>query len=331
MAGRRSRYESDANRNPAGGKGRASANRERRPDSPKFEIVSIKRHELPAGQFVFRFATAPGGGVLETKGNRFTENVATLQDLLTDAYGVKDYQIFGLADWGKSPMGEHFDIDARVEGEATPTSDQLRLMLQSLLADRFQLKLRREMRELPVYALVVSEKGSKLRAVSDEELRNVPRYATPPTERPARIKSTITSLINLISRYADRPVVDRTDLAGGYDQANLDWQQFAEERRTDPLAQASVFAAIQDQLGLKLEPRKDSTEVLVIEHVERAFGELNAAAPLRGASVFVEPVDGALPGQVGGSFVVALGRGVAVEAVNGAGIDVSLVRNVRFF
>ncbi len=247
-----------------------AASQTARPDSPKFEIVSIKRHELPAGQFVFRFATAPGGRVLEAKGNRFTENVATLQDLLTDAYGVKDYQIFGLADWGKPPTGEHFDIDARVEGEATPTSDQLRLMLQALLEDRFQLKLRREMRELPVYALVVSEKGSKLRAVSDEELRNVPRYATPPTERPARIKSTITSLLNLISRYADRPIVDRTGLAGGYDQANLDWQQFAEERRTDPLAaQASVFAAIQDQLGLKLEPRKDSTEVLVIDHVER--------------------------------------------------------------
>ena len=241
-----------------------------RPDSPKFEIVSIKQHELPAGPLVIRFATAPGGRVLDTKGNRFTENVATLQDLLIDAYGIKDYQIFGLAAWGKSPTGEHFDIDARVEGEATPTSDQLRVMLQSLLADRFQLKLRREMRELPVYALVVSERGSKLLPVSDEELRNVPRYATRPTERPARTKSTITSLINLLSLYADRPIVDRTGLAGGYDQVNLDWPQFTQEKREDPLAaQASVFAAIQDQLGLKLEARKDSTEVLVIEHVEK--------------------------------------------------------------
>ncbi len=241
-----------------------------RTDSPAFEIVSVKRHEMPAGQVVFRFATAPGGRRLEVKGNRFTEGIATVQDLLIDAYGVKDYQIFGLPDWAKSPAGEHFDIDARVADDSAPASAQLQLMLQALLADRFQLKLHRETRQLPVYALVIGEKGSKLREVSEEEVKAQPRYTTMPTTRPPRIMSTITSFMNLLTLYVDRPVVDRTGLTGSYEFANLDWPQFAQEKRTDPLsAQASVLEAVQDQLGLKLEPRKDSTEVLVLDHVER--------------------------------------------------------------
>lgn len=240
------------------------------PDSPVFEIASVKPHELPHGQAVFRFGTPTGFRTLVAKGNRFTENLATVQDLLTDAYGFKDYQIVGLADWAKSPAGEHFDIDARVEGDATPTSDQLRLMLQSLLGSRFQLKMHREVRQLPVYALVIGDKGSKLRQVTDEELKAQPRYATRPLVMPARTMSTVARFIDLLSHYVDRPVLDQTGLTGAYEYANLNWEQFAEEKRADPMAaQSSVFAAIREQLGLKLEPRKDPIEVLIIDYVER--------------------------------------------------------------
>jgi uncharacterized protein (TIGR03435 family) len=69
--------------------------------------------------------------------------------------------------------------------------------------------------------------------------------------------------------YLDRPLVDETGITGKYEAATMPWDQFQVERRTDPMAaQDSVFAAVQDKLGLKLEPRKESMEVLVIDHVE---------------------------------------------------------------
>jgi len=79
-------------------------------------------------------------------------------------------------------------------------------------------------------------------------------------------------LIGLISNGVDRPVIDQTELSGQYEYTNLDWGQFGRDKRAgplDPQSGESIFFAVQQELGLKLEPRKDPVEVLVIDHVEK--------------------------------------------------------------
>ena len=243
-------------------------------DSAAFEVASIKPHPIPPGQFFFRMAKLPGPPIPQAVGNRFTLDVITLQELIMQAYGVMDYQILGMADWVKSPSGEHYDLAAKVEGEGTPTVDQLRAMLQNLLADRFQLKLHREKKELPVLALVVAKNPPKLRQLSEAEraAAEAPRPAGPrPTQNPSSMTATIDPmLIRLLANFVDRPIIDHTGLKGTYEFANLDWRQLGQEHREDPVGgQASLFAALQEQLGLKLEPRKDLVDVVVIDHADK--------------------------------------------------------------
>ncbi len=230
---------------------------------PTFEVVSVKPHPLQPGHFVFRQPSAER--VLSAAGDRFNEHVATLQDLIVEAYGVKDYQISSLPDWAQSGA-DHFDVVATLPAGATPTSKQLQLMLQSMLADRFQLKLHREMKELPVYALVIAKNGSKLRELSD---------ATPPTFDSALSRSTVAMLISMLANVVDRPVIDHTGLTGGYEYATPDWRQFIINKKAGALdadTGQSVFTAVQEQLGLKLEPRKEPAEILIIDRAEKPSG-----------------------------------------------------------
>lgn len=239
-----------------------------------FEVVSVKLHPVPAGSLVMRLPS----GTPRTSGNRFSDRMTTLTNLIMDAYGVQASQIFGLPRWGQVPDGDHYDIEARAEG--VPTTDQLRRMLQSLLADRFQLKLHRETRELPVYALVIGKNGPKFREIGPEAPK--PGKSAPRQEEDAVPKSTsapspvlrgaVSQLVWLLSGVVDRPVVDRTGLTGRYEFPNLDWRGFGRERRglqPDSEDSLSVFAAIQRELGLKLEPRKDSVETLTIDRAEK--------------------------------------------------------------
>lgn len=240
------------------------------PNSPAFEVVSVKPHPLPAMTGHVRMRMVPGPPVLHATGNRFTENVVTVQDLVMDAYGIDHDRILGLADWEVGPFGEHFDVEAKAAGDGTPTQDQLRLMLQKVLADRFQLKLHREMRPLPVYALVIAKNGPKVREITKEEFLARPRYASMPARYPVLTQDTMTSFAGSLSFQVDRPVVDQTGLTGYYEFATPEWMQPDWDRRTDPLgAQAAVFSELEARIGLKLEPRKDPIEVLVIDHVER--------------------------------------------------------------
>ena len=154
------------------------------PSSPAFEVVSVKPHELPYGRISFGFMSVPGPRVLHATGNRFTENMVTVQSLIKAAYGVpEDYRILELPSWAVAR--EHFDIDAKTEGDETPTSEQLQLMLRKMLADRFQLKLHRELRPLPVYALVIARNGPKVREITQQAYDSRPR-ATQAGQRGSR-------------------------------------------------------------------------------------------------------------------------------------------------
>lgn len=209
----------------------------------------------------------PNVPIPHATGNRYSAPCATVQDLVIQAYGVHDYQILGLSDWAKAPLGEHYDVEAKTAGEGTPPTAVLQRMLQSLLIDRFQLKLHRDEKNLPVYVLVVMKSGPKLRRLGDNE--QMPRYATSPPLMPTS-KSTFEGLLRLLRLYADRPIIDETGLSGSYEFAELGLGQFAQLQREDPLAaQNTLSAAVQEKLGLQLQPTKRVTELLVIEHVER--------------------------------------------------------------
>src|SRR5258706_8747587 len=136
-----------------------------------FEVASIRVHPVVSGGFLRRPGslanlTCPPHNCGIT-GNRYVSEGSSLLDLIMDAYRVKRYQVTGLPQWGDSGH-DVYDLAARVES-GTPTVVQVRQMLQTLLTDRFQLKLHHEQKEMPVYALVLGKNGSKLRQIPQEE------------------------------------------------------------------------------------------------------------------------------------------------------------------
>jgi uncharacterized protein (TIGR03435 family) len=239
-----------------------------------FEVASVKLHPLPPGSFIIRMGPARGSAP-PAPSDRVEIDVITLNELIMEAYDVKDYQVIGSPDWAIPPVGDRYDIVAKTDGIAT--ASQVREMLRTLLAERFQLKLYRETKELPVYALVVSKAG-KLREVSEAELaaRDEARRKEQPNGGRPTAGTTATSnmfmLAKLIQGVVDRPVIDQTGLAGIYEYPRLDWRQFGMNKRAGDVDGAngeSIFGALQQQLGLKLEPRKERAEVLVIDHAQK--------------------------------------------------------------
>jgi uncharacterized protein (TIGR03435 family) len=225
---------------------------------PAFEVASIRVHS---------FASADRVGP-PIAGNRgmFGGN---LKQLIIYAYDLKVYQLSGGPAWVTNPSTDtdYYDINAKAEGDEPLTESRARQLLQALLADRFQLRLHRESGEMPVYALVVGKSGPKFKeSAPDATTRMTPRVSLA-TVTSAFTKSPMSSLVRLLSGAADRPVLDQTGLTGFYD--------FKIEFARDPAAAAadssapSLFTAVQEQLGLKLEARKASMETLVIDHAER--------------------------------------------------------------
>jgi uncharacterized protein (TIGR03435 family) len=216
---------------------------------PEFEVASIKPHAGPV--------TVYGLGIT---GARVDEVAATLAYLVKDAYYLRDEQVSGGPDWGRN---QRYDIVAKAPGEREPTVEEARQMVQSLLADRFKLKVRREMPETSVYALVLGKGGLKLKP-SDKKTGVMGQ----PSAVGRQIKGSVTMdfLARLLKPSAGRYVVDRTGLAGNYDIA-LEWtpDNFTPPDDTPPL---SIFTAVQEQLGLKLEPARAPVEKLIIEHAE---------------------------------------------------------------
>ncbi len=229
---------------------------------PAFELASIRVHE--------GIITVSGGPSLS--GTSVTMAASTVSDLIGNAYGLRDYQLAGVAEWMRSTR---YDITARAAGDAAPTEEQARQMLRTLLADRFQLTFHMEQRESPVYALVIGKGGPKLK--EDAAGSGIVKFNRNGRDVTLVFMGTpIDSLINQLPRMpgVDRPVIDKTALAGKYDfQLTLtDFQLgMTAERQGIPAADsegASVFTALQDQLGLKLESQKAQIDVLVIDHVE---------------------------------------------------------------
>jgi uncharacterized protein (TIGR03435 family) len=228
-------------------------------------------------------------GIQRQPGGRVTITNMTLRTLVTFAYQISGNQLVGGPGWADR---DAFDILARMNGNpswGTPGSgypDAAQQAMQSLLADRFKLKIHREKREMEVYALVLAKPATPgpalMRSTNDcKALAEQARQGQTPPPKPAGAGPTPCSILGAVGRIsfdgfgmaqvanmligqAGRIVVDRTGLSGN-------WQfilTFAPEGATDSNV-PSLFTALQEQLGLKLESTKAPVDVVVIDQVER--------------------------------------------------------------
>ncbi len=237
-----------------------------------FEVASVKLH--PPGPAWHRVPN--GARPLRSNGNLFRDQVSTVQDLIMDAYGIEDYRIAGLPGWAQRGSGDLYDIEARTPGDGAPTSAQLRLMLQSLLAERFHLKLHRETKELPVYVLLAAKNGAKLKPVPPGA-PELPRQAATGTKKsddsePHPMRASIAMTVNLLGLYLDRPLLDRTGLTAAEYEFTWDAHDVLESLRSAGKPAPAVFAAVQEQLGLKIEAQKGNVELLAVDSIERPTG-----------------------------------------------------------
>jgi len=238
--------------------------------APAYKSVSIKAVKPVTG----------GNGMEEPTGMMFNRDGfngrnITLKALVRLAYGVQDDQIAGPPDW--AGFGK-YDIEARVGDSPVDDArdpggigvDKFKLMLQAVLANRFKLTLHKETKQLRVYALVVAEDGPKF-----QEAKPGPNMVS--LERGGGLVNqgaTLEPLVEQLSMQLGRAVVDKTGLTGHYD-FTLRWtpgekkSALSEEDGAPSLSSPSILTAVQEQLGLKLEPQTSPMQVFVIDHVEQ--------------------------------------------------------------
>jgi len=198
--------------------------------------------------------------------NHFTDT-AHVQDLVMEAFGLPEYQIYYLPAFALSREGYVYDVDATAKGEAVPTPDQFQRMLQALLAARFHLKTHWETKKISIYALVPDKGGPKF-----HEFR---KDAQPPPREESRpfAGTTMFALARFITQNYDSPVLDGTGLPDRlYDfdiNKLVNFHEIDREEGADPLdAEDYLRSALQHELGLKMESRKENMQILVVDHID---------------------------------------------------------------
>jgi len=224
---------------------------------PQFDVASIR-------------PSAPGYGnstSIHTSNNTFTTRNTPLIELIRMAYRAQSYQVHGAPAWVHD---ERYDIAAKFDAEPEKDAaasraagqEHMRARLRHLLRDRFQLKLREERRELPVFALVAEKSGVKLKAAEKPTGNmNVNGNNGNGTLRGEGV--TMARLCETLGRIVSRPVTDESGQAGAYD-VDLRWF-------SDNAAESgpNIFTALREQLGLRLDARKGPVTAYVIESVEK--------------------------------------------------------------
>jgi uncharacterized protein (TIGR03435 family) len=231
---------------------------------PAYDVVSVKPSNFDDHPRWHRM-TADG----------ISMNV-TLKALIFMAYSIQtDNQISGLPGWATNAV---FDVEAKMDADTAASLAKLPLdeqqtqrwlMLQALLSDRFGLKVHHETRELRVYKLVIAKGGSKMHEIRAGQKAGVNMGRSQFTGRGI----TIGSLVTYLSGTLGQPVVDKTGLNGNYD-AKLQWTPDdaagpSQTSGSSPDSGPSLFSALQEQLGLKLEPAKEPMDTIVVDHLER--------------------------------------------------------------
>jgi len=236
----------------------------------EFDVASIKPTADKDNNFMLR---RPQNGAFSATG-------VTLKMLIMSAYQVNAYQVSGGPSWIGT---ERWDIQAKTQGTTgLMPRDQFDELLRALIEDRFRLKTRRESKEMPVYELVVAKNGSKLSSHTGDPAKPQDRvrmgYGSLRFQQ-----ARMAGLTFQLSVQLGRTVIDKTGLAGEYDFA-LEWapdpgqggpesiglppQAFPSPPPADP-NRPSIFTAIQEQLGLRLDSQKGPVDMIMIESVER--------------------------------------------------------------
>jgi bla regulator protein blaR1 len=250
---------------------------------PAFEVASIKEN----------VSVSDNASVRAQPGGRVTVSNNSLRNIIRNAYNVQNYQIIGGPDWINTVR---WDITAKAPDDAPP--QQLLQMLRTLLADRFKLVIRNETRDMPIYVLTGARAdgrlGSQLRSSSADcaaifAAAKAKGEAPPPTTNGRPTCGTRTTRGNMMTTgvtmadfarnlgpFTGRPVVDKTGLTGVYD-LDLTWTPEQGPPGPDGTAPppqpssdgVSLYTAVQEQLGLKLDAQRGPVDVLVIESAER--------------------------------------------------------------
>lgn len=228
---------------------------------PAFEVVSIREHKETNGPPVW---------LPQRSGDRVTLRMVR-PDVVID-YAWHIVSLYQVSFPSNMPL-DWYDIEARTDG--VPTDDQLRLMFQTLLEDRFKLKVHWETREIPQYDLVVSKAGKLKPAdpqsvISAEGIRVRPGTASIPIfkDGPHLMGEGVAmdQIVDVLSRHLRAPVRDMTGLAGTFDfNILLD----RPDDSSDAVTTAALQEAVQRELGLKLEKGKGPVQVLVVDNVEK--------------------------------------------------------------
>ena len=246
------------------------------PERLSFEVASIKRSPKDANGT--RWGTQPGG--------RWVMRNMAVSVMIREAYPTPGRDLIGAPDWVTS---ERYDVEAKAEGN--PTRDQIRLMLQTLLSERFKLRVHYETHERPIYALTVARADgrtpaglvrSKIDCAAVTVARNEGRTADIPT--PANGATAcgwsasfgpegatlrfgggpLSRLGESVSVPDGRVILDKTGLTGGY-EFTLTYQEEPEPGD----ARTALFTALEEQLGLKLVPDRAPLQMVAIDHIER--------------------------------------------------------------
>lgn len=229
----------------------------------KFEVITVKPSD----------PNRPGK-LFTIRGRHLMTINTTMNDMVTFAYGLHVKQIIGAPDWFAT---EKFDLDGVPEAEGRPNTKQMKELIQSALTDRFKLTFHHDQKELSVYALTVAKGGPKMTETIHQP--NDPKnFLFRGLGQLMVTNSTMKDFCDgMQSAVMDRPVVDHTGLTARYD-FELKWtpddSQFAvfgprPTPKDDPNAPPSLYTALPEQLGLKLEPTKAMADVFVIDHVEK--------------------------------------------------------------
>ncbi len=280
-------------------------------------ITISSSQEISTGRPTFEVATVkPSSSAREIGGpytmteNYFAWSGRSLRTLIRSAYRVRDWQIEGGPDWMNSQL---WDVEGRAKAEGSGTASnpggrtdrelELRMlvMLQSLLEDRFKLKIQHQTKESPVYNLVVAKGGPKIKL--DEDQTPLPPPGTPnqPSSREGwglsrgtmmmgwgnrppytnTIQASAVPIARLISNLlyqAGRPIIDQTNLKGLY-TFKIQWSEEDSGSADSPLGARrnrslgpAFFTALQEQLGLRLESAKGPVEFLVIKSAQKPSG-----------------------------------------------------------
>jgi uncharacterized protein (TIGR03435 family) len=225
---------------------------------PSFEVATIKPSKPEQGFSLL----VNQSGMLNTTGT-------SVSDLIKFAYGVHPRQIAGGPAWLES---EKYDVTGKPDVAGLPSMNQLKTMVQKLLADRFQLTFHREKKELSVYAIGVTKSGAKI-AKNETNPNGLSGFGGPPLRGFNVRNATMEEFAGVLqANFMDRPVVDQTGFAGARYDFVLKWTPDgapAQAAADNPDAPPDLFTAFQQQLGLKLESIKAPVDVLVVDRVEK--------------------------------------------------------------